>query len=269
MMRAAAKVTTTLALVVATALTVAGCSTPATKGPAWTADPGASGATSPTPSQSAGTSNSPDNASVSPSTDATTTRVATAAVWKNYTDSAKRVSFDLPQDWIAQSVPVAEGTLPGAIAVEVKKPDGTFVAALKTGLPPSSAADCPEASRKTYTVISSVPVDLPTATGDGVFAPRVVFRVIQGYRYFGSYGITNVVGGAENQACELRNTVRGPASIGDYSFGDIPVLRAFATDEKVAPAKAFDTLSQAATYVDQGSEFAIVQRMLMSLKVTN
>jgi hypothetical protein len=96
-----------------------------------------------------------------------------------------------------------------------------------------------------------------------------VYRVIQGYRYFGSYGITNIVGGADGQACELRNVVRGPAGKGDYSFGDVIALKAFAPDEKVAPAKAFDTLDQAAKYVNEGPDFANVQRMLMSLEIKN
>ncbi|HJV99527.1 MAG TPA: hypothetical protein VJ617_10580 [Arthrobacter sp.] len=178
------------------------------------------------------------------------------------------MSFDLPEEWIAQSVSPEEGTLAGALKVEVKKPDGTVIAVLRTGLPPS-ASECPEAARRPYTVVSSVPVDLPSLAGEGTIAPHVVFRVIQGYRYFGSFGITNIVGGADGQACELRNVVRGPAGKGDYSFGDLPVLKAFAPDEKVAPAKAFDTLGQAAKYVDEGTEFANVQRMLMSLEIKN
>jgi len=161
-----------------------------------------------------------------------------------------------------------EGALPGALKVEVKKPDGTFMAALRTGLP-SSTAECPEASRRPYTVISSLPVEVATAGGEGTIPPRVVFRVIQGYKYFGSYGITNVVGGADNQACELRNTVRGPAGKGDWSFGDLVTLKTFAPDEKVAPAKAFDTLGQAAGYANESADFANVQRMLMSLEIKN
>jgi hypothetical protein len=161
-----------------------------------------------------------------------------------------------------------EGTLPGALKIEVKKPDGTFMAVLRTGLPPSSA-ECPESSRRAYTVISSLPVEVSAQEGDGTIPPRMVFRVIQGYRYFGSYGITNVVGGAGNQACELRNIVRGPAGKGDWSFGDLVSLNSYAPDEKVAPAKAFDTLGQAAQYVDESPEFANVQRMLMSLEIKN
>jgi hypothetical protein len=181
--------------------------------------------------------------------------VATASAWKTFSDPAKTVSFDLPQEWIAQAVAPEEGALPGALKVEVKKPDGTFMAALRTGLPPSSA-DCPQDARRPYTVISSVPADLTAEGGDGTIPPRVVFRVIQGYRYFGSYGVTNLVGGADGQACELRNIIRGPTGKGDYSFGDLVAVRAFAPDEKVAPAKAFDTLDQAAKYVGESSDFA-------------
>jgi hypothetical protein len=85
---------------------------------------------------------------------------------------------------------------------------------------------------------------------------------------FGSFGITNVVAGADGQSCELRNRVLGTCNgKGDYSFGDVLAVHAFAADEKVAPAKAFDTLDLAAKYAVHGSEFANVQRMLLSLKV--
>lgn len=243
----------------------AGCSAPGQAEPSWTAQPEASLSTSaPTGTVTPSGDPTAPRESGSPSPGA----AATSAEWKSFSDAGKTVKFELPEEWIAQSVTPEEGTLAGGLKVEVKKPDGTVVAALRTGLPPS-APECAEAARRPYTVISSVPVDLPALTGEGTIAPHVVFRVIQGYRYFGSFGITNIVGGADGQACELRNVVRGPAGKGDYSFGDLPVLKAFAPDEKVAPAKAFDTLDQAAKYVDEGTEFANVQRMLMSLEIKN
>jgi hypothetical protein len=257
----------------AAALVLAGCSSPQGSGPGWTAqpDPTVRPDTSEQP-RTAGTSSPAAGPTPSGTGDAsasaTPQAAATASAWKTFSDPAKTVSFELPQDWIAQSVAPEEGTLPGALKIEVKKPDGTYIAALRTGLPPSSA-ECPEGSRRAYTVISSVPVDVSVQGGEGTIPPRMVFRVIQGYRYFGSYGITNVVGGADNQACELRNVVRGPAGKGDWSFGDLVSLKAFATDEKVAPAKAFDTLGQAAEYAGESSEFANVQRMLMSLEINN
>ncbi|ADX73552.1 hypothetical protein Asphe3_24220 [Pseudarthrobacter phenanthrenivorans Sphe3] len=249
---------------------LAGCSAPPASGPEWTAQPGSSSSPAGTAGQpeTAGPAATSPGAAPGPTGSAGAGPGATASAWKTFSDPAKTVSFELPQDWIAQAVAPEEGTLPGALKIEVKKPDGTFMGALRTGLPPSSA-DCPEGARRPYTVISSVPVELSAEGGEGTIEPRVVFRVIQGYRYFGSYGVTNMVGGADGQACELRNIVRGPAGKGDYSFGDLVSLKAYAPDEKVAPAKAFDNLDQAARYVKEGSDFANVQRMLMSLEIKN
>jgi hypothetical protein len=260
-----------VSLLVAGAL-LAGCSSTGPGQSGWTAQPGPSGSAGSGATASASTTSSPTVASggATPGTTSSGSpqAVATATAWKTFSDPGKTVSFDLPQDWIAQSVTPEEGTLPGALKIEVKKPDGTIMAALRTGLPPSSA-ECPEPARRPYTVVSSVPVELSAAGGEGTIPPRVVFRVIQGYKYFGSYGVTNLVGGADGQACELRNILRGPAGKGDYSFGDVVSVRPFAPDEKVAPAKAFDTLDQAARYANEGAEFADVQRMLMSLKIKN
>ncbi|MDQ1059238.1 hypothetical protein QFZ23_003139 [Arthrobacter globiformis] len=249
------------AVVLLTAGLVAGCSSDGKGAPAWTAEPGTSPATGPA-SGSAGPS-------ATASAGATSTAGATAAAWKVFSDPAKTVSFELPQDWIAQAVDPDKGTLPGAVKVEVKDAEGTYLATLQTGLPDTNAAGCAAPARKPYVVVSSVPVELPHSGGQGTIDPHVVFRVIQGYRYFGSYGITNLVGGADSKACQLQNVVKGLAGKGNYSFSDVRSLKAFAPDEKVAPAKAFDTLDQAAGYVNKGSEFANVQRMLMSLEIKN
>lgn len=267
----ATRVRSGVSLLVAGAF-LAGCSSAGPVQPGWTAQPGPSGAAgssaSAPASPDASSTAASDGAAPGSASSGAPQAVATASAWKSFSDPGKAVSFDLPQDWIAQSVTPEEGTLPGALKIEVKKPDGTFMAALRTGLPPSSA-ECPEASRRAYAVVSSVPVEVSAAGGEGTIPPRVVFRVIQGYKYFGSYGVTNVAGGTDGQACELRNILRGPAGKGDYSFGDVVSVRPFAPDEKVAPAKAFDTLDQAARYANEGSEFANVQRMLMSLKIKN
>ncbi|MET3903608.1 hypothetical protein [Paenarthrobacter sp. 4246] len=228
-----------------------------------TPEPGTAGSSPSATPGSAGTAAPSDPASASPSPSG----AATALSWKTYSDSAKTVSFELPRDWIAQSVTPDAGSLAGAVKVEVKDGGGSYVATLQTGLPPSAPVDCPAGQGRPYVVISSVPLDVPHSEGPDTIDPRVVFRVIQGYKFFGSYGITNMVAGADGQSCELRNRVLGPAGKGDYSFGDVPALHAFAADEKVAPAKSFDTLDLAAKYAVHGSEFANVQRMLLSLKV--
>ncbi|MDQ0031225.1 hypothetical protein [Arthrobacter bambusae] len=238
----------------------AGCSSEGKGGPVWTAGADSAAPGTATPS---GGSTGPG----SPSAASTATAGATASAWKTYSDPAKKVSFDLPSDWIAQSVTPDAGSMPGALKVEVKDAKGGYLATLHTGLPSASPADCNPAAKRPYVVVSSVPIDLPHADGDSTIPPHVVFRVIQGYKFFGSYGITNLVAGSDAHACQLRNLVVGPSGKGNYYFGDMPSLHAFATDEVVAPAKSFDTLDQAAKYVDQSSEFANVQRMLLSLKV--
>jgi hypothetical protein len=205
--------------------------------------------------------------SVAPGSSSGPSPAATALTWKTYTDPAKKVSFELPGDWIAQSVTAEAGSLPGALRVEVKDGGGRYIATLQTGLPPAGPIACSAGQSHPYVVISSVPLDVPHSDGPDTIDPRVVFRVIQGYKFFGSYGITNMVGGADGQACELRNRVQGPSGKGDYSFGDVTAIHAFAADEKVAPAKTFDTLDLAAKYAAHDSEFANVQRMLLSLKV--
>ncbi|MDQ0755922.1 hypothetical protein [Arthrobacter sp. B3I4] len=256
---------------------LAGCSSNGS--PAWTAGtPGgtstpvlSTGGTAPaSPGAGAGTASASGSATASAGvTSPGATAGATASAWKTFSDPAKNVSFDLPQDWIAQSGTPAQGTLPGAVKVEVKDAEGRYLATLQTGLPPQTAAACAAEAAKPYVVVSSVPVELPHRGGAGTIDPHVVFRVIQGYKYFGSYGITSVVGGAESKSCALQNLVRGPEGKGDYSFGDLVELKAFAPDQKVAPAKSFDTLAQADRYVNGGSEFANVQRMLMSLRIKN
>lgn len=256
---------TALAAAVAAVVLLAACTPDRGRGPSWTAAPETSVASPPNQTPTSGATPS-GSATASGPSDSTPSGGATAAVWKSYTDPARKVSFDLPEDWIAQSVTPDAGTLPGALKIEVKTPDSTVMATLKTGLPDAVAAECPAGQRRPYVVLSSVPAEVP-AHQDAAIAPHVVFRVMQGYRYFGSYGITNIVGGVDGTACTLGNVVRGPAGTGNYSFSDMDTLKAFAPDEKVAPAKAFDTLDQAGKYVDQGSEFANVQRMLMSLVI--
>jgi hypothetical protein len=244
------------------AAALSGCSSDGKGAPVWTA--GSSAADNPTPS---GSASAPPGAT--PSGSASATPGSTAAAWKVFSDPAKTVSFEVPQDWIVQSVTPGPGTLPGALKLDVKDAKGGYLATLQTGLPPQTAAACPRGATRDYVVVSSVPVDVPHRDGEGTIDPHVVFRVIKGYKYFGSYGITNVVGGTGGKSCGLQNVVRGPDGKGDYSFGDLTVLRPLAPDQKVAPAKAFDTLGQAAKYVNEGSEFANVQRMLMSLRIKN
>ncbi|MGN6440366.1 MAG: hypothetical protein ACTHL6_00475, partial [Arthrobacter sp.] len=125
------------ATLVAAAVFLAACSGTPAGSPGWTAQPAPSGAaangvaTSGSPTQGATPGATGSSAGSTSATPAAPEGAATAAAWKTFSDSAKTVSFDLPADWIAQSVPPEEGVLPGGLKVDVKKPDGTFVAALR------------------------------------------------------------------------------------------------------------------------------------------
>jgi hypothetical protein len=262
------------ALAVAAAA-LSGCSSDGKGTPSWTAGSSPAGTATPDASSAGASPGGSAGASPGATADATASgggsaaSGSTASAWKVFTDPAKSVSFELPQEWIAQSVAPDPGTMPGALKIEVKDAKGGYLATLQTGLRPQPVPACAGEAARPYVVVSSVPVELPHGGGEGTIDPHVVFRVIQGYKYFGSYGITNIVGGSGGTSCALQNLVRGPEGKGDFSFGDLTVLKTLAPDQKVAPAKSFDTLDQAAKYVNEGSEFANVQRMLMSLKIRN
>ncbi|WP_115789364.1 hypothetical protein [Arthrobacter silvisoli] len=243
---------------------LAACSEEGKGGPVWTAGSGNTGSTA--AASGAAPGGTPSGSATASGT-ATPGAAPTAARWKKYSDAGQKVSFELPDEWIAQAVTPDAGSLPGAMKVQVKDAEGEYIATLHTGLASTKAPACSPKAKRNYVVLSSVPLDLPHADTDATISPRVVFRVIQGYKFFGSFGITNLVAGTDGKACQLRNLVQGPAGKGDIYFGDLPVVRAFAPDEKVAPAKSFDTLGQAAQYVEQSADFANVQRMLLSLKV--
>ncbi|WP_369044756.1 hypothetical protein [Sinomonas sp. P10A9] len=258
------------AIAVAAVLTVAlaGCGAGSTE-PVWTGVPSGSssaapgGPTSGSPGAGGTTASGPAASSGTPSPG------ATSAQWKTYTDPAKKVKFDLPAAWIVQSTDPAPGAAAGSLRLEVKKADGTFVAALATGLPVPAPSTCDPAQAKAYSVLNSLPVTVPFADGPNVITPRFVFRVIQGYKFFGTFGLTGLATSAQDgKACVLVNVVPGPAGIGGYSFADTIAATPPQTDAKVAPLKSFDTLAQASAYVRDSGDFADAQRMIMSLAFT-
>ncbi|WP_415854323.1 hypothetical protein, partial [Sinomonas sp. G460-2] len=189
------------------------------------------------------------------------------AKWKTFTDPGKTVSFELPDEWIVQSGAAAAGSSAGALHFDVKKADGTFVAALQTGLPQPTQQACDPAQAKAYSVLNSLPVTLPFTDSPTAISPRFVFRVIQGYKYFGSFGLVGVATVSQDgKACKLANVVPGPASIGGYAFSDVLELAPLSPQAQVAPLQAFDNLAQASAYVQNSGDFANAQRMIMSLK---
>lgn len=257
--------------VVVVAAALAGCGS-GSAAPVWTGVTGPSSSAGAPGGPSAGgaaTSGSARPTGSTGSASGSATPGATSTEWKRYTDPAKKVSFELPASWIVQSTEPAPGAAPGSLRFEVKKGDGTFVAALATGLPVPTPSACDPAQAKAYSVLNSVPVKVPFTDGPNVIAPRFVFRVIQGYKFFGSFGLTGVPTAAQDgKTCQLTNIVPGPAGIGGYSFADAIQVTPPAAAAKVAPLKSFDSLAQASSYVRDSGDFADAQRMIMSLAFT-
>lgn len=222
----------------------------------------------------------PASPSASPSTGASATpsetpvalpmlpeRPAPGDGWTVFTDEQRLVSFELPEGWVVEPIEdPGEGFDEGGLHFEVSNADGESLAELHTRVTPLSE-ECAADAASPYVVLSSEPVDVPsTAEAEGSIEPRFVVRLVQGFRFFSSYGLTDVVGGADGAACVLRNTVQGPAHIGLYSFGDATQLRALDPTQVGSRTESFATIAEAQKRFDQKG-FDQIRQMIMSLQV--
>ncbi|MBG6181694.1 hypothetical protein [Arthrobacter sp. CAN_A1] len=187
--------------------------------------------------------------------------------WVIYTDPQALVSFELPPDWTAEPIEdPGDGFEPESVHVAVENADGRPMAQLHTGII-GAEEDCLPDDASPYTVILSQPVDLPsTAESDQSIDPRLVVRLIEGFRFFSSYGITDVVGGADGAACTLTNTVQGPEHIGLYSFGDAISLTALTPEQVGSRTVSFETIADADEAFDTAT-FTSIRRMIASLQL--
>jgi hypothetical protein len=187
--------------------------------------------------------------------------------WKVFTDPSRLVSFELPQDWVVQPLAPAPGLYaPDSLHYAVRTPDGMTTAELHSGIL-TPEAPCPESERTPYYVIGSKPLALTDepAAASGI-EPRFVVRLITGFRFFGAYGITDGVGGADALACSLSNTVQGGESLGRFSFGDLEVLAPKAPANTGPATVSFGTIGEAEEYYAT-PEFATIREMILSVQV--
>lgn len=194
-------------------------------------------------------------------------RPAPGKGWTVFTDKQRLVSFEVPEDWTVEAMEnPGEGFDEGGLHFEVSNADGATMAELHTRIT-LPAEDCDADAASPYVVLSSEPVDLPsTAEAEGSIEPRFVVRLIQGFRFFSSYGVTDVVGGADGEACVLSNTVQGPDHIGLYSFGDAVQLEALAPAQVGSRTESFATIAEAQKRFGQ-KDFDQIRRMILSLQV--
>ncbi|MHA7277381.1 hypothetical protein ACX80O_12780 [Arthrobacter sp. Hz1] len=187
--------------------------------------------------------------------------------WVIFTDPDSLASFEVPPDWVVEPIEApGDGFAPDSIHLAVENPDGDLMAELHTGIS-AAPGDCSPDDASPYTVILSQPVELPsTAASDQSIDPRLVVRLIEGFRFFSSYGITDVVGGANGAACTLTNTVQGPEHIGLYSFGDAISLTALTPEQVGSRTESFETIADADKFFDS-AQFTSIRRMIASLQL--
>ncbi|HEX2245990.1 MAG TPA: hypothetical protein VHH13_00325 [Arthrobacter sp.] len=185
--------------------------------------------------------------------------------WKTYTDPAGTLSFDLPEDWAVQHQPEPTQASNGGIHLDIRDGEGRVVAQLHTRLL-LEEAQCTPGNVTDYVVLASEPLDVAAVDGAGNIEPRFVFRMLRGYKFFASMGITNKVGGVDNKACAIQNAVAGPDSVGLYSFSDTPVHGVLSADEPAGELKSYNTVQEALEYLET-DRFAKLREMITSLRI--
>ncbi|WP_052274360.1 hypothetical protein [Arthrobacter sp. L77] len=187
--------------------------------------------------------------------------------WKVFTDPGRLLSFELPEEWVVQLLEPEPGVYaPDSLHYAVRTPEGVTAAELHTGIR-TAEAPCPDAERTPYHVIGSEPLDLTgEAPASADVEPRVVIRLITGFRFFAAYGITDQVGGADGLACTLSNTVDGGDALGRVSFGDLEVLAPKAPANTGPQTVTFGTIGEAQAFYDT-PDFATIREMLLSLRI--
>jgi hypothetical protein len=227
--------------------------------------PTASAAVTTAPSPTVATS-APVPASATPATSAAATPPPDPGVWRTFSSTDGRVSFDYPGSWSVSTPAGAAGS--GDVDVDVSDEAGMVVASLHLGPAGGLGGACQGAVP--YTVLDSVEVDLPYQPSKGSVTPRFAFRALQETdRVTASYGLTSTPAGQGGTTCMFYNMVNGPAETPMYTFADAFQVRA--GDPEVVPnrkgAKAFPSMDAARAYMET-PEYVNAKRMISSLKIS-
>ncbi len=186
--------------------------------------------------------------------------------WKVFTDPARLVSFELPEDWVVQPLQPEPGAYaPDSLHYAVRTPEGSTAAEFHSGIL-AQEPPCPDGESTPYYVIGSEPLELTPVPAAAGIEPRFVVRLITGFRFFGGYGVADQAGGADGLACSLSNTVQGGDGLGRFSFGDGEVLAPKAPANTGPGTVSFGTIGEAEAYYDT-AEFGTVRSMILSLRI--
>ena len=93
-----------------------------------------------------------------------------------------------------------------------------------------------------------------------------VYRTLLGYKYFGSYGLTDKPAGDGVQACIVENTVDGPNPVGTYSFGTAVRHGTPAPGEKTGLLDKYGLIAEAERFITT-KRFKTVQQVIMTLQI--
>ncbi|EMY34976.1 hypothetical protein D477_006738 [Arthrobacter crystallopoietes BAB-32] len=193
-------------------------------------------------------------------------RKASAKGWKVYTDPDRVLSFEVPGDWVVQRQVKPSEPADGGVHLDVRDSDGKLAAELHTRLK-LPKDKCTPGEVREYAVVFSEPADVPAVPGGDRIEPVFAFRTILGYKYFGSFGLTDKEAGIGNQACTIENTVTGPKPVGTYSFSNAARHGTPPADGDFGALETFDLIAQAEKFTDS-KRFKTVKQVITSLQIS-
>jgi len=192
-------------------------------------------------------------------------RKATIDGWKVYTDPDRVLSFELPADWVVQRQVKPSQPSDKGLHLDIRDSSGELAAQLHTRLKLPKAT-CSAGGVTELRVLLSEPAKVPAVKSADTVEPVFVYRTLLGYKYFGSYGLTDKPAGDGVQACIVENTVSGPKSVGTYSFATAVRHGTPAPGEKTGLLDKYGLIAEAERFITT-KRFKTVQQVIMTLQI--
>jgi hypothetical protein len=193
-------------------------------------------------------------------------RQATVEGWKVYTDPDRVLSFEIPGDWVVQRQVKPSQPSDNGLHLDIRDSSGKLAAQLHTRLKLPKAT-CSAGGVTELRVLLSEPAKMPAVASADTVEPVFVYRTLLGYKYFGSYGLTDKPAGNGFQACTVENTVNGPKPVGTYSFGTAVRHGTPAPGEKTGLLDTYGLIAEAERFITT-KRFKTVQQVIMTLQIT-
>ncbi|MFT4469698.1 hypothetical protein ACMX2H_07260 [Arthrobacter sulfonylureivorans] len=193
-------------------------------------------------------------------------RQATIDGWKVYTDPDRVLSFEIPADWVVQRQVKPSQPSDNGLHLDIRDSSGKLAAELHTRLKLPKDT-CSAGGVTELRVLLSEPAKVPAVASADTVDPVFVYRTLLGYKYFGSYGLTDKPAGNGFQACTVENTVNGPKSVGTYSFATAVRHGTPAPGEKTGLLDKYGLIAEAERFITT-KHFKTVQQVIMTLQIS-